>query len=383
MVAPTPQDDALELLPQELLREYEGVNACAPMVRYGKLPFRQLVSQYDTHVVWTPMMLAAEFSRSAIARDSDFSTSTSERGTFYLSEAHAGSPVAEWDDTPERRGILSEPVARRKRQRKVRGRLLIQFAANDPVQLADAAELAKPWVDGIDLNCGCPQKWAFQEGIGCALLRKPELVRDLVRSTKQRLGWDFPVAVKIRVDDDPSRTEELVSNIIAAGADILTVHGRTRHQSSAGHPVSHERIAFAASLTKGAIPVVANGDVFTKKDADEMRRRTGVQGVMSARGLLANPALFAGYSETPVEAIQAFVSHCTSFGLIFPLFHRHMSYMLESRFQNRRDRVLFNSLPSYAGVMDWLEEKGMLKPAGVGKGGQKTGLEQPFATVAI
>ena len=49
---------------------------------------------------------------------------------------------------------------------------------------------------------GCPQKWAFQEGIGCALLRKPEVVRDLVRTTKQRVGWNFPVSVKIRVDQD-------------------------------------------------------------------------------------------------------------------------------------------------------------------------------------
>lgn len=51
---------------------------------------------------------------------------------------------------------------------------------------------------------GCPQKWAYHEGIGCALLRKPDLVRDLVRTTKQRLGWDFPVSVKIRIDDDPT-----------------------------------------------------------------------------------------------------------------------------------------------------------------------------------
>jgi hypothetical protein len=99
---------------------------------------------------------AAEFSRSAIARDSDFSTNSTERGTFYMQEKHTGPAVAEWDDAPERRGILSEGGGggRTKRTRKVRGKLLIQFAANDPVQLADAAELAKPWVDGIDLNCG-------------------------------------------------------------------------------------------------------------------------------------------------------------------------------------------------------------------------------------
>lgn len=49
---------------------------------------------------------------------------------------------------------------------------------------------------------GCPQSWAFQEGIGCALLRKPETVRDLVRQVKGRIGWEFPVSVKIRVDPD-------------------------------------------------------------------------------------------------------------------------------------------------------------------------------------
>ncbi|CEQ41757.1 SPOSA6832_03509 [Sporobolomyces salmonicolor] len=391
------EGDAEVLAPQEVLREFENINACAPMVRYGKLPFRMLASEYETHLVWTPMMLAAEFSRSQIARDSDFSTNAFERGTFFLEEKHFNpAAVQEWDAAPEPRGVHST-ATRQRRRRKVRGRLIIQFAANDPVHLADAAELARPFVDGIDLNCGCPQRWAFQEGIGCALLRKPETVRDLVRATKQRLGWDFPVSVKIRVDDDLSITNELVSTIIAAGADILTVHGRTRHQSSSGFPVNLDAIAFAASCAKGAVPVVANGDVFSKEDAEETRRRTGVQGVMAARGLLANPVrLFSpAYGQTmpnpflhpgfvrglrqdpllrhsststplprlpPVPAYpalsvsQRFITLSTSHGLLFPLFHRHMAYMLESRFANRKDRVYFNSLASYAGVLDWCEE---------------------------
>lgn len=256
---------------------------------------------------------AQEFSRSAIARDADFSTNTLERGTFYMEELRRSDPVVELDDSPElRSGLHSAPRGRR---RKVRGSMIVQFAANDGTQLADAAELIKPWVDGIDLNCGessapvrrgvpialsriasslvthagCPQKWAYADGIGCALLRKPELVRDLVRSTKQRLGWSFPVSVKIRVDPDLTLTNELVRTAIAAGADILTVHGRTRHQSSSGHPVNLESIKFAVDCAEGELPCVANGDVFTLEDAEETRRRCGVRGVMSARGLLANP----------------------------------------------------------------------------------------------
>lgn len=94
---------------------------------------------------------ATEFSRSQAGRDADFSTNSTERGTFYLDERHSNPAAAqEYDDAPEPRGIHS----RRKHQRKVKGRLIIQFAANDPVHLADAAELARPFVDAIDLNCG-------------------------------------------------------------------------------------------------------------------------------------------------------------------------------------------------------------------------------------
>lgn len=237
----------------------------------------------------------------------------------------------------------------------MRGALIVQFAANEGVHLADAAELVAPWVDGIDLNCGCPQKWAFQEGIGCALLRRPETVRELVRATKQRVGWGFPVSVKIRVDDDVSRTHELVTTAVAAGADYITIHGRTRHQSSSGHPVNLPAIKVAAQFAEGKIPVVANGDVFSWEDAQRTRRETGVRGIMSARGLLANPALFAGHEHTPIRAVEEFLEISTRTGLIYPLFHRHVSYMIESRLARRRDRVFFNSLESHAGVLDWLE----------------------------
>ncbi|GAA5889063.1 hypothetical protein JCM16303_002175 [Sporobolomyces ruberrimus] len=349
------QDAPLELTPQEILTDYRGVNACAPMVRYGKLPFRSVVSQYNCPLVWTPMMLATEFSRSQTARDSDFSTNSTERGTFLLEERHSNPAaiVDEFDHAPEPRGTHS----RGKRERRVKGRLIIQFAANDPVHLADAAELASPFVDAIDLNCGCPQKWAYQEGIGCALLRKPELVADLVRTTKQRLGWNYAVCVKIRVDSDQSRTEQLVSNILASGADVLTVHGRTRLQPSSSHPVNLPAIAFARSCAKGQIPVIANGDVFDVADAARIRQETGAEGIMSARGLLANPALFAGHHQTPLEAIYSFIYFSTSQSLLFSLFHRHLAYMLESRFTSRKERIHFNSLASYAGVIDWCHDK--------------------------
>jgi len=82
---------------------------------------------------------------------------------------------------------------------------------------------------------------------------------------------------------------------------------------------------------------------------------------MSGRGLLANPGLFAGYDRTPIDAVSNFVQLSTKYGVLpFPLFHRHLGFMLEDRFASRVERSYFLSdLVSYAAVVDWLEEKGV------------------------
>lgn len=80
--------------------------------------------------------------------------------------------------------------------------LIVQFGAHTAIDFAKAAEMVQPYCDGVDLNCGCPQSWAIQEGIGCGLMRKPELVRDMVLAVKERCGKDFCVSVKIRIHND-------------------------------------------------------------------------------------------------------------------------------------------------------------------------------------
>ena len=102
------------------------------------------------------MILAREFSRSAIARDADFSTNDTERGTFELMDRIPNGSVSslaqEYSDAPEPR--FDPALHSRARRRLVRGSLIAQFAANDAMHLADAAELISPYVDAIDLNCG-------------------------------------------------------------------------------------------------------------------------------------------------------------------------------------------------------------------------------------
>lgn len=94
---------------------------------------------------------------------------------------------------------------------------IVQFGANVPQELARASSLVAPYVNGIDLNCGCPQSWACAETLGAALMEERALVRDLVLETRQRLrddGWAVgkekdisspkgrSVSVKIRIHKD-------------------------------------------------------------------------------------------------------------------------------------------------------------------------------------
>ncbi|THH06311.1 hypothetical protein EW145_g4173 [Phellinidium pouzarii] len=198
------------------------------------------------------MILAAEFSRSANARLADFSTSSLERGYFNLREQDRSS-LGRLDEAP------SELSVQRSRQKRVRGALIAQFAANESQLFADAVELIRPHVDGVDLNCGCPQGWAYKEEIGCWLLRHPDIVADIVRAAKNRVETSFPISIKIRVDNDLKMTEQLIQTAIHAGVSHITVHGRTRHQAST-QPVSLSSIAFAVSAANNAVPIVANGD---------------------------------------------------------------------------------------------------------------------------
>ncbi|KIO18734.1 hypothetical protein M407DRAFT_31597 [Tulasnella calospora MUT 4182] len=89
-----------------------------------------------------------------------------------------------------------------------------------------------------------------------------------------------------------------------------------------------------------------------------IRKTTGVQGVMSARGLLANPGLFAGHEKTPLEAVKTFVHLATDYGLQYGLLHRHLMFMLESRL-SKSERYLVNQLPSLASVVDYFESRGL------------------------
>lgn len=152
--------------------------------------------------------------------------------------------------------------------------LIVQFASTNATDFANAAELVAPYSDGVDLNCGCPQRWAMKIGVGAQLLQEPETVKDMVRQVKARVGGDYAVSTKIRLLSDIKDTVSLCEQIEKAGADLLTIHGRTKDQKS--EPINVEGLKTICSRL--SIPVIANGDVKSLEDAEELQVLTGCRG---------------------------------------------------------------------------------------------------------
>eukprot|EP01126_Amoeba_proteus_P008465 TRINITY_DN1312_c0_g1_i6.p1 TRINITY_DN1312_c0_g1~~TRINITY_DN1312_c0_g1_i6.p1 ORF type:complete len:187 (-),score=27.18 TRINITY_DN1312_c0_g1_i6:276-836(-) len=178
--------------------------------------------------------------------------------------------------------------------------------------------------DGIDINCGCPQPWVVSEGYGCGVLDKPELVTEMVKSVKAMSN--LPCSIQVRLSSDLRKTVELVQQAERAGVSWITVHGRTRHQKSSVE-VNYE----AVKLIKGisTVPIFGNGHCFSLRDALKWKELTGVDGVMSARGILENPALFTENCEkTPREVVNQWVQLAMSYGVPTTTFHQHLMFML-------------------------------------------------------
>ena len=178
----------------------------------------------------------------------------------------------------------------------------VQIFGDDEQTMAQAAVAAlqnKP--DFIDINMGCPAPKVAKNGAGSALMKNPELAAKIVYAVKNAV--DIPVTVKMRAgwDENSKNAVELAKRCEVAGADAITVHGRTREQMYAP-PVDLDIIRDVKRAVK--VPVIGNGDIFDANDAAQMYEQTGCDYVMVGRGACGSPWIFmqinAYLSETRV-----------------------------------------------------------------------------------
>jgi len=144
-------------------------------------------------------------------------------------------------------------------------------------------------IDIIDINMGCPTPKIVKNGDGSALLKKPELIKEIV--SKVVKVSRKPVTVKIRTgwDENNINAVHIARIIEESGADLVAVHGRTREQFYSGKADWNIIRKVKDALT---IPVIGNGDIFSPEDAKRMIDHTNCDGVMIGRGARGNPWIF-------------------------------------------------------------------------------------------
>jgi tRNA-dihydrouridine synthase B len=165
----------------------------------------------------------------------------------------------------------------------------IQLFDCRPDFLAEAAQMAvAEGADTVDINMGCPVNKITKNGGGSSLLREPEVAEAIVRSVAQAV--QVPVTVKTRIgwNDSEINILDFARRMEAAGAQMITVHGRTRAQGYNGSAKWEWITRVKQILT---IPVIANGDIFSVEAAVRCLEQTGADGVMCSRGTLGYPFL--------------------------------------------------------------------------------------------
>ena len=170
------------------------------------------------------------------------------------------------------------------------GLVAYQLFGSDPEIMAHAVKDLKDEKNPIvDLNVGCPVPKVVKNGEGSALLKKLDLLYDVVEAMVKNAGK--PVTAKIRMgfERGTNTAVETAKVLEAAGVAAVAVHGRTREQFYEGK-ANWDVIGEVKAAV--SVPVIGNGDVMCGQDAIDMMEKTGCDGVMMARGALGNPWIF-------------------------------------------------------------------------------------------
>ncbi len=215
--------------------------------------------------------------------------------------------------------------------------------------------------DGVDINMGCPDRSIEKQGCGSAMIKTPEVAKQIIAAAKRGAKSDaggIPVSVKTRLGYNEDQVEEWIPEILSVRPAALSVHCRTRKEMSKV-PARWERLERVVALRDQLSPetrIIGNGDVLSLEDAYAKIAATGADGAMVGRALFGNPWFFHPTHRLPlaqhtlptsgvdreslynqlvpaegmsfvtlVERLEALVEHTKLFTELLP--HKHFAVM--------------------------------------------------------
>lgn len=163
-----------------------------------------------------------------------------------------------------------------------------QLTGHKPLLMADAAKLISDRADIIDINMGCPVKKVVGGQDGCALMKNPKLAQDIVKAIKETVSCPVTVKFRLGYTQDEMNFVEFGQAMQDAGADMITLHARTKKQMYSGI-ADWEKIA---DLKRNVdIPVFANGDIKSVEDAIKCLELSQANGIAIGRASMGDVTL--------------------------------------------------------------------------------------------
>lgn len=199
--------------------------------------------------------------------------------------------------------------------------IVAQIFGSKPENFTKTAQLVRELgFDGIDINMGCPEKNIQKQGSCAALIKVPELAKEIILATKAGAGG-LPVSVKTRIGYHKNEIETWLPALLKTEPAAITFHARTKKEMS-DVPARWNVIARAVEIRdefKSKTLILGNGDVKNLLDAETKVKETGVDGVMIGRGIFGNPWLFSGRESEPTleEKFRVMIEHTYLFEEMF------------------------------------------------------------------
>ncbi|EPR61321.1 dihydrouridine synthase (dus) protein [Toxoplasma gondii ME49] len=270
-------EDSLHFKPRGLADRYCGKWILAPMVRIGILPFRLECLKYGADLVYTEETIDHKLLNSVRTFNEDFST---------IDFLHKSEKTCVFSTCLEERG-----------------KVVMQLGTSDATRALKAAMLVAQDVAAVDVNMGCPKSFSINGGMGAALLKTPLIATDILKTLRRNL--DIPVTCKIRLLDTIHKTIDFARLCENCGIEAIAIHARETHERPSHR--AHWDL-FPALKSSLAIPLIANGDFLTRRDADVFQEKIGADSLMFARGAMWDPSIFSWKKGTTKNVVAEFDS---------------------------------------------------------------------------